>query len=91
LFKLIFTSQHIGYHKVGHCSRSGKALGDAFYGDKMKPKKIFKKKRACANFLKKKLSEMMVPAKGYKILKRILPDLSQRQFLKRIQSERQIL
>ena len=59
----MFTSQHIGYHKIRHCSRSGKDLGDAFYGDKMKPKKIFKKKRACANFLKRKLSEMMVPAK----------------------------
>ena len=61
----MFTSQHSGYHKTRHCSRSGKALGDAFYGDKMKPKKRFKKKLACANCLKRKLSEMMVPANVY--------------------------
>ena len=62
----MFTSQHIGYHKTRHCSRSGKALGDAFYGDKMKPKKSLKKKKlACANCLKIKLSEMMVPANVY--------------------------
>jgi hypothetical protein len=71
----MFTSQHIGYHKTRYCSRSGKALGDAFYGDKMKPKKRLKKKLACANCLKRKLSEMMVPAKEHEILKRIWPRL----------------
>ena len=88
LFKLMFTSQHIGYHKTRYCSRSGKALGDAFYGDKMKPKKRLKKKLACANCLKRKLSEMMVPAKEHEILKRIWPRLLQRKFLKRIRSEK---
>jgi len=49
----MFTSQHSGYHKTRHCSRSGKALGDAFYGDKMKPKKRLLKK-ACLRQLSEK-------------------------------------
>jgi len=80
----MFANQHIGYHKIRHCSRSGKALGDAFFGDKMKPKKNKKQKTFLRQFSGKKTIKNDGSCKGYKILKIILPDLLQRQFLKRI-------
>ena len=59
-----------------------------FMVTKWNQKRDWKKKLACANCLKRTLSEMMVPAKEHEILKRIWPRLLQRKFLKRIRSEK---